>query len=132
MNFGEQQPETDHALKSQNTHSGRFNERGYRGAHQGGWIEFRMKVSPDRKNLLACTYWGGDARATTEILVEGQSIAVERLTASHPDQFFEQEYPIPVDLTKDKESVTIRFQTREGGGPAASVYHAAILVPEGR
>ena len=132
MNFGEQQPETDHALTSSRSRTGRFSDRGYRNASPGGWIEFRMKVNPRVRNILFCTYWGGDARATTEILVEGQSIAVERLTAAHPDQFFEQEYPIPVDLTKDKESVTIRFQTREGGGPAASVYHAAILVPEGR
>ena len=132
MNFGEQQPETDHALTSTRSRTGRFSDRGYRNASPGGWIEFRMKVNPRVRNILFCTYWGGDARATTEILVEGQSIAVEHLTASHPDQFFEQEYPIPVDLTKDKEYVTIRFQTREGGGPAASVYHAAILVPEGR
>ena len=28
--------------------------------------------------------------------------------------------------------ITIRFQPVAGSGPTASVYHAAILVPEGR
>ena len=132
MNFGEQQPETDHALKSERSRRGRFSDRGYRNASPDGWIEFRMKVNPHVRNILFCTYWGGDARAATEIFVEGQSIAVERLTASHPGRFFEQEYTIPADLTKDKEYVTIRFQPVTGSGPTASVYHAAILVPEGR
>ena len=132
MNFGEQQPETDHALKSERSRRGRFSDRGYRNASPDGWIEFRMKVNPRVRNILFCTYWGGDARAATEIFVEGQSIAVERLTASHPGRFFEQEYTIPADLTKDKEYVTIRFQPVAGSGPTASVYHAAILVPEGR
>ena len=131
MNFGEQQPETDHALQSQNSHSGRFNERGYRGAYRGGWMEFRMKVNPNVRNILACTYWGGDSRSETAILVDGQQIAVQRLAAEHPGEFFEVEYSIPQELTKGKDHVVIRHQPVSRGG-IGSVYHAAILVPEGR
>jgi len=129
MNFGEQQPETDHAVKYQNTHSGRFNGRGYRGAHQGGWIEFRMKVSPDKKNILACTYWGGDNWTETAILADGQQIAVQKLSAAHPNQFFEVEYEIPESITKGKDHIVIRHQPAGERGGIGSVYHAAILTP---
>ena len=84
------------------------------------------------KNILACTYWGGDNWTETAILSDGQQIAVQRLSAAHPGEFFEVEYEIPESITKGKDHIVIRHQPAGRRGGIGSVYHAAILVPEGR
>ncbi len=56
------------------------------------------------------TYWGEDRGRQFDIIVDGQKLATERLTASHPGVFFDQVYSLPVALTKGKQKVTLKLQ----------------------
>jgi hypothetical protein len=68
-----------------------------------------MKVLPDTPIKLMCTYWGSDSGRTFDILVDGRQIATQKLNKSRPEAFFDVEYDIPIELTKDKTSVIVCF-----------------------
>lgn len=106
---GEQQPETDHGLKSENSHSGDFHNRKWRDAN--GWFSYEMKSTKDKPMALLCTYWGSDTgKREFDILVNGEKIATQKLNKNKPGEFFDQKYSIPEHLTRNAEKVTIRFQ----------------------
>jgi hypothetical protein len=64
---------------------------------------------------LNVTYWGSDNGARVfDILVNGQIIATQSLTNNLPGQFFDVQYPIPVNLTSNQSQVTVRFQGHPG------------------
>ena len=111
LRIGEMQPERDHNVKGEHTGAGEFNGRKYRHATNGGWFSFEMKVLPDEPADLLCTYWGSDRRRRTfNILVDGTKIATQSLNDNRPGEFFDVTYPIPVELTRGKQKVTVRLQ----------------------
>jgi DUF1680 family protein len=128
MNFGEQQPEVDHRLKSDRSQTGDFRDRKWRDANAGGYFEFQMKVLRNVPQLLRCTYWGDEAgRREFDILINGKLLATQKLDHNKPGQFFDVEYPIPAELISFNDHVTVRFQPRKGDNIAGGVFHCAIL-----
>ena len=111
--FGEQQPETDHALKGEKTRTGTFKDRMWRDAAEGGWFEFRMKVAPNQPQTLMCTYWGGDVGREFEILVDGRPIATQKLERNQDGEFFDVEYPLPADLLAGRDTITVRLESKK-------------------
>jgi hypothetical protein len=60
---------------------------------------------------LVVTYWGSDTGSRVfDIVVDGKVIATQRLRRDKPERFFDVTYPIPLELTKGKTKVTVRFQ----------------------
>lgn len=116
MRPGEQQPEHDHNLQSQNSTTGIYQgSNHWRDASSGGWFSFAMKVLPDAPQDLVCTYWGGEVGARDfDILIDGTVIATQSLHQNKPGQFFDQTYPIPPALLAGKQTVTVRFQAKPG------------------
>jgi len=112
--IGEPQSEGEHERKGEKTQAGDFSNRKWRHAVDGGWFSFAMKVSPDNPVNLVCTYWGSDSGGREfDILIDGTKIATEVLNNNSPDKFFDVTYPIPQELTKGKDKVTVRFQGHE-------------------
>jgi DUF1680 family protein len=105
------QSERDHNFKGEKTTAGDHYGRRYRHCEPGGWIQYDIKVLSDQPQVLHCSYWGSDAGRRFDIFVEGQKIATEELTGEKPNQFFDREYPIPGELLKGKDKVTVRFET---------------------
>jgi DUF1680 family protein len=103
------QAERDHNFKGEKTMAGDHNGRRWRHCEPSGWFQYDIKVLADQPQVLACSYWGSDGGRTFDILIDGQKIATEELKGEKPDQFFEREYPIPADLLKGKDKVTVRF-----------------------
>jgi hypothetical protein len=68
-----------------------------------------MKVDPNVANELVVTYAGVDKR-TFEILIDGKSLSKAEQTGADAD-FYEQKFPLPPDMTKGKQKVTVRFQS---------------------
>lgn len=69
-----------------------------------------MKVLPDRPMMLAFTYLGTEGRRRTfDVLVDGVTIAT-KTAEYHPTELLDAEYPIPPELTRGKQKVTVRFQ----------------------
>ncbi|NMC21761.1 MAG: glycosyl hydrolase, partial [Thermogutta sp.] len=116
LRIGEMQPERDHNLQGERTGAGEALGRKWRHATDGGWFSFQMRVDPDQPMELVCTYWGSDGggHREFEILVDGVSIAAQKLENNAPNRFFDAVYPIPAELTRGKSQVTIRFQARPG------------------
>lgn len=115
IRVGEMQPERDHNLRGEHTRTGEHYGRRWRDAFDGGWFEFDMAVDPDAAMTLLCTYWGGDGPGRNfDIVIDGTPVGFESLSAEAPGQFFERTYRIPVEITRGKKTVAVRFDARDG------------------
>ena len=71
---------------------------------------------------LVVTYNSDNRRARSfEIHAEGQRIGDQALAQSSVSRFFEVEYPLPAEMTRGKQKVTIKFQAT-GGNEVAPVF----------
>jgi hypothetical protein len=64
-----------------------------------------------------------------DVLVDGQVIATQELNRNRPNEFFEVEYPLPLERTQGREKITVRFQPHPGN-TAGGVFGLAVLRPE--
>jgi hypothetical protein len=126
---GDAKSEHEHQLQGQNTGAGVF--RNLRWRHAGnGWFRYELAVAPDAPNVLLCTYWGSDVgHRRFDILVDDRKIAEQTLNRNEPDKFFDVEYPIPAELTRGKEKVTVKLQS-VGGATAGGVFDLRIVRPQ--
>jgi hypothetical protein len=110
---GEQQSETDHKMRGDNTRTGDF--YGFKWRDAAGWFSYDVKVLPGESELLIATYSGGDAGACEfDLLVDGQIIATEKLNSGESRDFFDFVYLLAPELTKGKQSVTVKFAAHSG------------------
>ncbi len=111
---GEMQPERDFNYQGENATLVRTTGRSGRGG--SNWFSFDTPVHPSRQNGLVVTYHSGERRrgpAHFDILVDGKLIASQTIEASPPSRFYDLEYPLPLELTRGKTKVTVRFQAKE-------------------
>jgi DUF1680 family protein len=113
---GEPASEKQHKLAGEKMESMELNGRKCCQIPDAGAISFEMKVLPDQPAELLCDYWGSDRRPRTfDILIDGTKIATQ--SENSPERinsFFEVTYPIPTELTKSKEKVTVKLQAQPG------------------
>jgi DUF1680 family protein len=125
LHLGEMQPERDHDFRS--NHSDLFSWGG-RSARQlpwgmGNYMEFSLAVRPGPM-LLSALYWGEEVNKNFDISIEGTRIANERRAVPPEKRFVGVDYSIPEALTRGKDKVVVRFETR---GTDAFVYEARTL-----
>lgn len=126
---GEQQPETDHQWKGEQTRTGDAHGRKWRDADQGGWFSYEVKVLPTEAITLVCAYWGSDSGAREfDILVDGAKVATQKLQQDKPGTFFDVSYAVPGQLTRGKKSVTVKFQAQPGK-MAGGLFELLVLKP---
>lgn len=124
---GKMQPERDHSFTGEKTETGEHQGRSWRHAVDGGWFAFEMKVLPDAPMELRLTYWGSDGPGRDfDIFVGDTKIATERLNREHPGQFFDRYYPIPQELTQDREKITVRLAAHPSN-IAGGLYEARTM-----
>jgi DUF1680 family protein len=115
MRLGEMQPERDHNLQGEKTDAGQTMDHHWRIATDGGWFSFEMKSLPDEPMELCATYWGGENRNREfDIYIDSVKITTQVLENNKPGEYFDQIYPIPELITKEKEKITIKFQALPG------------------
>lgn len=116
----EMQPERDHNYQGEKSSAGAFNGRRWRHAYPGGWFSYEMRIAADpsidsRPVDLMVTYWGSDTgNRTFDVQIDGRKIATQTLDMAKPGEFFDVTYSIPEELTKNKDKVTVRFQSHPG------------------
>jgi DUF1680 family protein len=111
----ETQPERDHNMQGERTEAGENAGRKWRHARDGGWLSFDLKILPDQAVALVCSYWGSETGPRNfDILVDGKKIAAQSLQNDKPGEFFDVTYPIPQELTRGKNKITVRFQAQPG------------------
>ena len=122
---GEQQPESDHFFKSENTQAGEHRGRHWRTAT--GWFSYELRDKDLQAKTLRIMYFGADRDRQHRILVNGQAIAVVVLDGSKGDSFFSVDYAIPQELVKASNGVlTIKFEA-QNNAVTAGIYEVRLL-----
>jgi DUF1680 family protein len=114
---GQMQTERDFAEKDEN--SAPVQLQGRYGRQGTGWFSYELPVDPASAAILVVTY-SNDTRAHKggfDVLVDGTEVGEQTMERRTPEQdirFFDVKYPLPLDLVKGKQKVTVRFQAKEG------------------
>jgi hypothetical protein len=110
---GEMQAERDANMKGEDTEPVRIQSRpGRRGTK---WFSFELPVDAARPMALVVTYNHDEWQERTfEILVDGTRIGEQTVERRGPIRFFDVEYPVPAELVKGKQKVTVKFQATRG------------------
>ena len=112
---GEQQSEIDHKFQGEKSDPVEALGRKLRHAYDGGWFAYELKADRAGTNELVCTWWGDETgERNFDLLVDGTKIASQKLLHNHPGEFWDATYPIPVELTRGKEKIVVKFQAQPG------------------
>ena len=125
---GEQQPEVDHSMKSENSTNGIYEGRAWRDAKDGGYFSYVLSTKGKSGLTLRITYWGNEtADREFDILINDQILASENIVGKWNEQaFVDVEYTIPADILKGKKEVTLTFRPKPGK-IAGGVYYIRLL-----
>ena len=114
---GQMQSERDFAEKDENSSPVQLNGR--YGRQGTSWFSYDLPIDPASPAVVVVTY-SNDARGRQggfDVLVDGTKIGeqtIERRTPEQDVRFFDVKYPLPLDLVKGKQKITVRFQAKEG------------------
>ena len=114
---GEQQPETDHKMETDQSNRGNTNDVFFRDARNGHYFSYLMQTGGETELTLRLTFWGQDEWRTCEfdIMVDDQLMcSVNNTHKWRTSQFKTEDYPIPADLVKGKTQVRIKFVAKQG------------------
>jgi hypothetical protein len=125
---GEQQPETDHSMKSENSGSGNVHNEFYRDASGGGYFSYEMKTNRETGLNLFVRYWGAEWGARKfDIYIDDEKLQTEDNTGRWNQSKFQNViYDIPDSMVKDKEYVRVKFQSLSGN-TAGGVFYIRLL-----
>jgi DUF1680 family protein len=127
LRMGEMQPERDHEFSGEKTMTGENHGKKFRASRGGSDMSFKMKIKPEAQNALICTYWGMDNRGKIfDVLVDGVKIATEDLNKYKESRFYDISYPIPAELIKDKQTVTITLKPQPDNS-VGPVYGSRVI-----
>lgn len=114
---GQMQSERDFAEQGEDTTPVQLQAR--YGRQGTGWFSYDLPVDPASPAVLIVTY-SNDVRGRKggfDVLVDGTKVGEQTMERRTPEQdvrFFDVKYPLPLDMVKGKQKVTVRFQAREG------------------
>ncbi len=121
---GEQQPESDHGILSENSNSGLNQNKHWRDATS--WFSYDLRNKEAKAKTLRVTYFGKDAGRNFKIMINGTVIAEPHLKGTRGNEFFEVDYTIPQELAANNEILTVRFEAEEGS-TTAGIYGVRLL-----
>jgi hypothetical protein len=103
--------EREHAYAGEHATEGFFEGRRFRTTTANGWISYELKAS-DKPLKIVCSWRGAEGnRPVFDVIVDGQKVASESL-GYHPTGTLDTEYVLPLALTSNKNTITVRFQAQ--------------------
>lgn len=125
--------EKAHNLQGKNMRTGP--EQGWRDAPDG-WISYELKTDPERPMDFITRQWGSDGgNRRYNIYCDGTVFSYDEVNNFTPGEYYLMRHPIPFELTKGKEKVTIRMQAASADDIVGGLYGAYTAlsqdVPEG-
>jgi len=127
LRVGEMQPERDHSFSGENLTTGEDHQKKWRSTENGGFVSFDMKVDANAENTLINTYWGMDNRGRVfDIMIDGTKLTTVDLNKYKESRFYDISYAIPIELTKSKQKVTVKFVPKQGNS-AGPVYGSRMV-----
>ncbi len=122
---GEQQPESDHFFKAEETASGVFKDRHWRTAT--GWFSYELTDKDRKAARVRLTYYGKDANRNFKIFVNDKEIARVNLNGNNGDAFYTVDYAIPKNVLNSSSSkLTLKFMA-EKGSETAGIYEVRLM-----
>lgn len=148
-----QQDEKGHGLEQndtsgkmhKNSHQGSFYSNGtayfYRDAYGSAdaFFQYCMNVDENIQNYLFVRYWGSDESFKNEdivcsrdfnIYVDGEFLANQHIENNYPDAPYDVFYKIPLNLTRGKNIVTVRFEAKNETSCAGGMLEMRITNAE--
>lgn len=126
VNPGQQQPESDHFIKSERSDMGIHLGRHWR--HAEGWFSYVMNDPKHVATTLRVTYFSGDAGRRFDILVNDHVIAEVELEARPGEDFYSVDYQLPealVDSAHDGKLV-VKFAAKPNS-IAGGIYYVRLM-----
>ncbi len=112
---GEQQPESDHFIKYENSDAGLFENTRWREAE--GWFSYEMRNNNQKARYLYVSYFNNDRSRNFDIIINDR--VVESLSLTGFKGMVQQTaiIQIPEDLKREK-SLTVKFEAMPGSKTA--------------
>lgn len=121
---GEQQPESDHFYKGEQSETGLYNGRHWR--HTRAWFSYELTDKNQEAKFLHITYAGVDSGRSFAIYLNGELIADITSTAKTID-FFTESYAIPAQLVrKSHGKLRVKFVATRGS-IAGGIYGVRLM-----
>ena len=114
---GEQQPEADHKIQSQNSTTGNQDNKPYRTVRRGGSFSYDLYPDGNTNLSLSIGYWGAEnnQNRAIEILIEDMPFITEtEFPANGQAEIVRKEYDVPVGFYLGKEKIRVTFRSVEG------------------
>jgi len=122
---GEQQPESEHSLRGEQTESGVNLRRRWR--HATGWFSYQLEDPGHEAKLLQITYFGAGRGRQFDILVNDVTIATVALAGERGAEFYTVDYPVPGEVAAASDgTLEAKFVAHEGS-TAGGIYHVRLL-----
>ena len=114
---GEQQPETDHRMETDQSFTGNTNDCFWRDANNGHYFSYLMQTKGQENIALRLKYWGVGEWKSHEFDIFVDDILVKSVnnTGKYRISEFKYEvYDIPAELLKGKTQVRVKFVAKPG------------------
>ena len=109
---GEQQPETDHKMETDQSYTGNTNDVFWRDARDGHYFSFLMQTGGNTDLSLRLMFWGVGEWKTHEfdIFIDDQLLTSINNTGKYRiSQFKYETFDIPTDMLQGKTQVRVKF-----------------------
>jgi hypothetical protein len=109
---GEQQPESDHFMETDNSFVGNTNDVFFRDASNGHYFSYLMQTGGKTDLSLRLKYWGvGEWKSHEfDIFVDDVLVTSVNNTGKYRiSEFKYEEYPVPAEALKGKKQVRVKF-----------------------
>ena len=105
--------------------------QGRRGRRSMKWFSYDLPLDSAKPVALVVTFSTEErAKRSFEIMVDGQRVGegtIERYPPGSPTgRFYDVDYKLPAELVKDKQKVTVRFQST-GGNETATIFGIRLI-----
>ena len=114
---GEQQPETDHRMETDNSDKGNTEGIFFRDARDGHYFCYLMQTKGETNLSLQLKFWGQDEWRTSEFDIYIDDHLLTSVNNSHrwrTTQFKTVDYAIPSEFVKGKKEVRVKFVAHKG------------------
>lgn len=117
VNPGEQQPETDHRMETDDSNKGNTEGIFFRDAKDGHYFSYLMQTKGETNLSLQLKFWGQDEWRTSEFDIYIDDHLLTSVNNSHrwrTTQFKTVDYAIPSEFVKGKKEVRVKFVAHKG------------------
>jgi len=122
---GEQQPESDHFIQSENTNSGVNQGKHWRDAT--GWFSYQLNDKNGDAGKLRIMYFGLDNGRNFNISINGEKLADVSLDGSKGFGFYTVDYDIPQEiLDKAEGKLRVKFEAAPSS-VAGGIYEVRLM-----